>query len=404
MNGSPSTRRVFRPATILLVVTLSFLLMVSQAICFVLPASPSADPLHVRIPYAYGITEDINSQPDELQQKIEQTAADYNTATENLANIEAQIADTQAKIDDLQLKLPDQKQRAAVAVDEYYRMLSSSNFYLEMIFSSLSFSDFLAKCEYVNRLQSSYMAEFSKTNQMVDDLNNARASLESDRQNALNEKTHAEEALADAQAARIAAQQAAAQAVADQQAAAGNNAGGPSGDSQGGDGGASATDTNGSAPTSNGDTSGTTNGSGADNGAGDAGGSGAGSDGIDWSTDKAAFVNQWAPRIDAYLAGSPLGGYGRTFAEAAWDYGVDPRFSPAISYTESSKGVYCFLPYNAWGWGYVSWPDWDTAIRAHVAGLARGYGYTISIDGAQRYCPDNWENWYNTTLAQMGCI
>ncbi len=31
-------------------------------------------------------------------------------------------------------------------------------------------------------------------------------------------------------------------------------------------------------------------------------------------------------RIDSYLAGSPLSGQGATFAAAAWDYGVDPRF------------------------------------------------------------------------------
>ena len=128
------------------------------------------------------------------------------------------------------------------------------------------------------------------------------------------------------------------------------------------------------------------------------------SDGADWSSDKETFVSQWAGRIDAYLAGSPLAGQGATFASAAWDYGVDPRWSPAISNTESSKGLYCFQSHNAWGWGSYSWSSWEEAIDAHVRGLARGYGYTISVEAAKKYCPPNWEHWYNATLAQMNMI
>ena len=122
---------------------------------------------------------------------------------------------------------------------------------------------------------------------------------------------------------------------------------------------------------------------------------------IDWTSDKASFVAEWAPRIDAYLGSAPLGGYGTTFAEAAWDYGVDPRWSPAISCIESSKGRNCFRLHNAWGWGDVNWESWDVAIREHVAGLSRGYGYTISIANAQKYCPPTWQSWYSLVLSEM---
>ena len=124
---------------------------------------------------------------------------------------------------------------------------------------------------------------------------------------------------------------------------------------------------------------------------------------VEWS-EKDNFVNNWTPRIDAYLAGSPLAGHGKTFAEAAWDYGVDPRFSPAISCIESSKGAVCFRPHNAWGWGNVSWPDWDTAIRDHVAGLAAGYGGQLTVAGAQKYCPPTWQAWYASVLSEMNRI
>lgn len=125
---------------------------------------------------------------------------------------------------------------------------------------------------------------------------------------------------------------------------------------------------------------------------------------VDWSVGKEAFVTEWAGRINSYLEGSPLSGYGSVFAEAAWDNGVDPRWSPAISNTESGKGSVCFRPYNAWGWGDSGWSDWPTAINAHVAGLAAGYGYSITPEAAQMYCPPTWQDWYNKTLGEMASI
>ena len=125
---------------------------------------------------------------------------------------------------------------------------------------------------------------------------------------------------------------------------------------------------------------------------------------VDWSVGRDAFIAEWTSRIDAYLEGSPLAGYGSVFAEAAWDNGVDPRWSPAISNTESGKGSVCFRSCNAWGWGNGGWGDWNTAIQDHVAGLAAGYGYSITPEAAQRYCPPTWESWYEKTLNEMAQI
>ena len=96
-----------------------------------------------------------------------------------------------------------------------------------------------------------------------------------------------------------------------------------------------------------------------------------------------------------------MGGYGRVFAEAAYDYGVDPRWSPAIARMESSSGLYCFESHNAWGWGDVAWGDWESAIRGHVSGLASGYGYTLTWDAAQTYCPPNASYWYSSVSSCM---
>ncbi|MCD8315961.1 MAG: CMP-2-keto-3-deoxyoctulosonic acid synthetase, partial [Eggerthellaceae bacterium] len=85
---------------------------------------------------------------------------------------------------------------------------------------------------------------------------------------------------------------------------------------------------------------------------------------VDFSIGHDAFVEEWSTRINAYLEGYPLEGLGSVFAEAAWEYGVDPRWSGAISNTESSRGLICFNPHNAWGWGDSMWSTWIDAIYA----------------------------------------
>ena len=82
------------------------------------------------------------------------------------------------------------------------------------------------------------------------------------------------------------------------------------------------------------------------------------------NSDYDSFINEWTSRIDNYLAGSPMAGQGYNFAVAAWNTGVDPRWSPAIACIESSKGLYCAGSYNAWGWsarggGWRSFGSWS---------------------------------------------
>ena len=314
---------------------------------------------------AFATAEDIFAEADELQLIVEKTAEEYNAAVAALTALEDQIAELQKRIDELEEILPVQKERSSAAMNDYYRMYTSSNLFLELIFGARSFGDLLASYEYAIRLQNSCMNELVRTKEMVAELLEAREQLEQNRQDALAEKNHVEQALAEARAAREEklrlaeevrqqeleeirrlAAEARKQALENQ--------------------------INEDGPTP-----------------------------IDWIDDRAAFVAEWAPRIDRYLAGFPLAGYGWVFAEAAYDYNVDPRWSPAISCTESTKGKYCFRDHNSWGWGYVNWPDWETAIRAHVKGLANGYGYTISIWAAKKYCPPSWEHWYIVTASEM---
>lgn len=122
---------------------------------------------------------------------------------------------------------------------------------------------------------------------------------------------------------------------------------------------------------------------------------------IDWSLSEEEFVSSWGKKIDSYLSGTVLSGYGEVFAEAAYENGADPRWSPAISRIESGCGAKCFRPHNAWGWMGHSFDDWETAIRAHVKYIAGPlYGGYITPRGAATYCPPGGP-WYSAVSAEM---
>ena len=304
---------------------------------------------------AHAVTQETEAKLTETQKQVESSAAAYDEATANVQKLQQQINDNQAKIDEIEAQLPDMREKAGKAMRASYKNQQGTNVLMSLVLQSDSLEDLLTRVTYLNQIQSSNTAALSE-------LNDA-------------EQQKADEALKQAQQLREAAQAQADKEAADelaalQQAAAQQAAG------------------NGTQSSASGSAQAGT----VDNSA------------VDWSVDEATFVAQWGPRIDAYLAGSPLAGYGNAFASAAWKYGVDPRFSPAISNTESSKGANCFLPCNAWGWGSKSWSSWEQAIDSHVSGLAAGYGYTISVKGAQKYCPPNWYEWYNKTLAEMNKI
>lgn len=103
--------------------------------------------------------------------------------------------------------------------------------------------------------------------------------------------------------------------------------------------------------------------------------------GADFSLPKDEFVAKWGAAIDAFYEDYgktvgqrvPLCGYGEAMARAAWMWKVDPRLCAAVSIQESSGGLYCIRPYNAWGWGAADrdpyglayeWASWEDAINA----------------------------------------
>lgn len=317
---------------------------------------------------------------DEIQQQIQETTAAYDEANARVESVQAQIDANEERIAQIEEELPGKRVAAANSIRLLYKMQQGTDGLLELLLSSEDFGTLVATIQYLDVIQShnydavealaSLDAELQQTQA---DLTTQKAAAESDRQ-------AAEDALAAANAARAELeQQMAAQAQAEEaerqaaiEEAAADAASGDDSFTTGS--GASATVEVPSQPDP---------------------------DPVDWQAQKDTFVAGWAARIDAYLAGSPLAGQGTTFAEAAWAYGVDPRFSPAISAVESSQGRYCFRSYNAWGWGSASWGSWEEAIWAHVAGLASGYGGHLTYAAAQKYCPPNAARWYSSVLANM---
>lgn len=356
--------------------------------------------------YAFADGGDTGAEVSELQQRVEETASAYDEASQKVDELQSRIDENNASIAKIKKELPAKQQDAAAAMEAMYKMDNQKSGILDMFFNIDSIDELIKTADYLTTIQDKNTAAIDSLNQSKQELQQKSEQLASDKASAVKEKEAAKKASDEAVAAREEAQKkaeeeaareaaeakAAAKKAAEQKASSSSSA-------------SSSTSKSSSSAKSSSSKANTKSSAKSSSSASNTVPSGAVSTGdVDWSIGKSAFISTWTKRIDNYLAGSPLAGQGSAFATAAWNYGVDPRWSPAIAYTESSLGAACFKPYNAWGWGSSSWGSWSEAIDAHVAGLAHGYGSTISITAAQKYCPPNWQNWYNKTLAQMNSI
>ncbi len=320
----------------------------------------------------------------ELQSEVVRLSDEYDATVRHIEEIQAQIDANEARIAEIEAALPEQRQRTSDSIRWQYRVSRDAPGVIEMILSAENFYDLLSTIQYLDIIQTRNNTELQNLIDLDAELTETRRVLAEDMALAESEKAAAQNALDEAIAAREALQAAIlAQEEAEraERERALEEARAHEGE----------TFTNASGQQATVEVPASIN----------TGATGGGSSGTDpSSTTRDYFVEVWSGRIDNYLAGSPLAGYGYAFAEAAWDYGVDPRWSPAISCIESSKGRYCFEPYNAWGWFAYLGSDWDTTIRAHVRGLANGYGYTLTWAGARSYCPPG-DAWYAACATQM---
>ena len=334
---------------------------------------------------------DTAAELQSAQQAVQEANQACEQADARVEELDAQIEANQDRIDDIEAQLPEAQDRATDSLRTLYKMQQGSGSLVELLLSADNFYELVSTIQYLDVIQSRNSEAVSELVSLTDELALTQASLNAQMDEAEAEKQRADEARDEAEEARdqleakIAAQAAAEAAARKAAIEAAQRAAELAAQSEQ------------QTPTFT-----TESGNDAtvevpdlpDPDLPDP-------DIVVPGSDKDAFVSEWSARIDAYLAGSPLAGQGTTFAEAAWEYGCDPRLSPAISTVESSTGRVCFLPHNAWGWGSSSWSSWEEAIWAHVAGLAAGYGGQLTYAGAQKYCPPNADAWYASVLANM---
>ncbi len=340
---------------------------------------------------------------DDLVNRVEQATAEYRAAEEEVERIEEQIAQNEEKTADIQARLPEQRAKTAASIRNLYKFQQNSPGLLDLLLSAESFNDFISTIRYIDTIHERNTNEVQALVSLERELTQTQLALSADRDVAVQKQEDARVALEQARATKQEAQKRANATVASEATRRGevlaavqetinkgtSKTAGSSSSQTDGESGEEATITTKSGNTTkvelpsepeldtNPIVENTTN----------------------------SEVSDWAARIDAYLAGTALEGHGAAFAQAAADYGVDPRVSPAISCIESGKGEVCFLPHNAWGWGSASWDDWDSAIRDHVEGYAKTYGSTVTLEGAEMYSgEDIYPEWYSLVLSEMDNI
>lgn len=102
-------------------------------------------------------------------------------------------------------------------------------------------------------------------------------------------------------------------------------------------------------------------------------------------------------KIKAYLSqrAAPLADYAKEFVAAADTYGIDYNIVAAISVIESEGGKHTFRPYNAWGWGNMSFSSWEEGIWTVSKGISIYYskGSTTPRLISYNYCPPSADSW-----------
>ena len=321
---------------------------------------------------------------EDLEAQVKQSAAAYNEAVNKQEQLAVRIEKLNTKIEKLEKELPKQQKRSNDSFRALYRYQSDTSSVVLMLLNSKSFTDMLAALDAYNWVIDYNTDAIEKTVKMEKDLKASKKEVVADKKDADAAAAAAYSSLEQAKQAREAAREralaaqraeAAAKKAAAQQAM--KSATTKSAKKAAKKQLAAAEEEESSPSASN----------------------------VDWSSDKSAFVNKWAPRIDAYLSGSPTAGTGSVYAAAAWDNGVDPRWAPAISNVESGKGAACYRSHNAWGYGGINFSSWAEGINAVVSGLGGSlYGGYLTESAAATYCPSNPSGWYSKVKAEMSSI
>ena len=320
----------------------------------------------------------------ELEALVQETSAAYNEAVARQDELAAEIEELDVEIAELEEQLPEQRERSDESMCALYKYQYDTSSVVMMILGSSSITEMLNIIDQYTWVLEYNLDIIAQTVKMETKLEESKEQLENDKAEA---DTVAEEALSSLESAKAARQQAQEEALAAQKAE-------EEAKQKAAEEAAAAAETEEEKEEAEEEAQESATAS-----------EQASASSVDWSSDKTAFVEKWAARIDSYLAGSPTAGCGEAYAEAAWDYGVDPRWAPAISCIESSMGSNCFASYNAWGYGSSGFSSWEEGITTVVAALGGSlYGGYHTRAAANTYCPSNADAWYTNVAAEMAKI
>ncbi len=333
---------------------------------------------------AAGEVERANEAVDQAETEVSRTASAYNSAVAEQDRLAAQIKKLTKKVSKLEEELPQQEARSDESCIALYKLSGIDSSVFATLLSAKSITDAIAILDSYNYIINHNVRQMEHTAKMKAELEDSLSQVESDKAAADDAADQAASALESAKQAREEAKQRAEEAQAKEAAEAE----------------AAAKEKIAAAKTKAAKKKAQ-----AAAKKEEASSNSASVDNVDWSADKTAFVKKWAPRIDSYLSGSPTAGCGKAYAVAAWENGVDPRWAPAISLVESSKGAACFASHNAWGYGGSGFSSWTEGINTVVAALGSSlYGGALTKAAAQTYCPPNWQEWYSTCASEMAKI
>lgn len=361
----------------------------------------------VTVPVAPAYADDSSGAQAKLVQEIEQSTQAYQEATATVEELSAQIEQSESHIAEVEDALPAQRELAASSIKQLYIFQQSSPGLLELLVSADDFNEFITALQYLDAIHDHNTTQVNALQTMYEDLAQSQAMLTAELDAAKQKQDEALQALDTVRTSLTAlreqsasssssssnqALQQAEQAVATLPETVARAVSQPTSEEKQAQAQPSSSTQQQEAPQQE-------------------------EAPIEQEEPEAieeqlpavsnADTDSWAARIDAYLSsyGAPLAGYGSVFAQAAAEYGVDPRLSPAIAVIESGGGKVCFKPHNAWGWGSASWSDWESAIRGHISGFSRLYGSMLTREGAEAYASmDTWETWYNLLLSEMASI
>lgn len=359
-------------------------IITSAALAVALTATPMLSPVA-----AYAASQATQDQLSTAQKKIEDATSAYNDARTKLEDLQKQIDSNEANIDKIEAELPEQQAKASSAMRDLYKYQKGTSPIVSFLVNTQSLGDFITTCKYTNQITSSSVDEIEELNKMQTELEQNKTELDQAKSQLEGEQKNAEDALAQAQQLRSEAQAKAeqenaaelAKLEADKAAAAEKISGT----------GVSGNNSNSQATNSNTTIDTTVNNSNSGN------------------SDYDSFINEWTNRIDNYLAGSPMAGQGYNFAVAAWNTGVDPRWSPALAASRAARASIAPGSYNAWGWsgrggGWRSFGSWSEAVSAPRCLPGRQLWLHAYPGSRQEVLPPTWQDWYNKVASQMNRI